>query len=60
MIDQMRAVRAARVQACGLVGLVGLCRDSYRNPPEAEQMTRNLAGKMVEIARARRRFGLSV
>jgi len=37
--------------------LVGLSRDSYRNPPEADQMTKDLSGKIVEIAHARRRFG---
>lgn len=37
--------------------LVGLSRDSYRNPPEVDQMTQDLTGKIVEIAQARRRFG---
>ena len=37
--------------------LVGLSRDSYRNPPEVDQMTKDLTGKIVEIAQARRRFG---
>src|SRR5512133_4188884 len=37
--------------------LVGLSRDSYRHPPETDQMTRDLTGKIVEIAQARRRFG---
>jgi len=37
--------------------LVGLSRDSYRHPPEADQMTKDLSGKIVEIAHARRRFG---
>jgi putative transposase len=37
--------------------LVGLSRDSYRHPPEADAMTRNLSGKIIEIAHARRRFG---
>jgi putative transposase len=37
--------------------LVGLSRDSYRHPSETDQMTRDLAGKIVEIAQARRRFG---
>lgn len=37
--------------------LVGLSRDSYRNPPEAGAMTQELSSKIVEIAHARRRFG---
>ena len=37
--------------------LVGLSRNSYRHPPEADQMTKDLTGKIVEIAQARRRFG---
>ena len=37
--------------------LVGLSRDSYRHPREADQMTKDLSGKIVEIAHARRRFG---
>ena len=37
--------------------LVGLSRDSCRHPPESEQMTKELTGKIVEIAQARRRFG---
>ena len=37
--------------------LVGLSRDSYRHPPESDQMTKDLTGKIVEIAQARRRFG---
>ena len=37
--------------------LVGLSRDSYRNPPEADAMTQELSNKIVEIAHARRRFG---
>jgi putative transposase len=37
--------------------LVGLSRDSYRHPPETDQMTKDLAGKIVEIAQMRRRFG---
>jgi len=36
--------------------LVGLSRDSYRNPPEVDQMTKDLTGKIAEIAQARRRF----
>jgi len=36
---------------------VGLSRDSYRNPPEADAMTQELSSKIVEIAHARRRFG---
>ena len=41
-------------RACSLVGL---SRDSYRHPPETNQMTQDLSGKIVEIAQARRRFG---
>ncbi len=41
-------------RACSLVGL---SRDSYRHPPEADQATKDLRDKIVEIAQARRRFG---
>jgi putative transposase len=37
--------------------LVGLSRDSYRNPPEPDQATLDLSSKIVEIAQVRRRFG---
>ena len=37
--------------------LVGLSRDSFRHPPELDQTTVELSGKIVEIALARRRFG---
>jgi len=37
--------------------LVGLSRDSYRNPPEPDQATVELTGKIIEIAQVRRRFG---
>nr|WP_184533944.1 IS3 family transposase [Variovorax sp. Sphag1AA] len=37
--------------------LVGLSRDSYRNPPESDQATQDLQASIVEIAHARRRFG---
>ena len=37
--------------------LVGLSRDSYRHPPETDQVTKQLSSKIVEIAHARRRFG---
>lgn len=37
--------------------LVGLSRDSYRHPPEADAATRELVGRIVEIAHVRRRFG---
>jgi putative transposase len=36
---------------------VGLSRDSYRNPPEPDQATVELSGKIIEIAQVRRRFG---
>jgi putative transposase len=41
-------------RACGLVGL---SRDGYRHPPEPDALSRELSGKIVEIAYARRRFG---
>lgn len=37
--------------------LVGLSRDSYRHPPQADQATLDLHEKIVEIAHVRRRFG---
>jgi putative transposase len=37
--------------------LVGLSRDSYRNPPIIDSETAALSGAIVEIAHARRRFG---
>jgi putative transposase len=37
--------------------LVGLSRDSYRNPPVVDEATQQLSAKIVEIAQARRRFG---
>lgn len=37
--------------------LVGLSRDSYRHPPQADQATVELNEKIVEIAHVRRRFG---
>jgi putative transposase len=37
--------------------LVGLSRDSYRHPPEADQVSKELSSKIVEIAHVRRRFG---
>ncbi len=37
--------------------LVGLSRDSYRHPPQADQVTMELQEKILEIAHARRRFG---
>ncbi|MDP2828442.1 MAG: IS3 family transposase [Sulfuricellaceae bacterium] len=41
----------------GACRLAGLSRDSYRHPPEADQLSKDLSGKIVEIAHARRRFG---
>ena len=41
-------------RACSLEGL---SRDSYHQPPQADQATRDLGDKIVEIAQARRRFG---
>ena len=37
--------------------LVGLCRDSYRNPPQPDALSIELHGRIVEIAQVRRRFG---
>ena len=37
--------------------LVGLSRDSYRQPPEADQATQDLSARIIEIAHVRRRFG---
>lgn len=37
--------------------LVGLSRDSYRNPPMVDAMTQTLSAKIIEIAQVRRRFG---
>jgi len=37
--------------------LVGLSRDSYRNPPVVDEATQQLRAKIVEIAQVRRRFG---
>ncbi|WP_373423322.1 IS3 family transposase [Variovorax paradoxus] len=57
-----RAAVAIMIGECDLserraCRLVGLSRDSYRNPPEANAMTQELSSKIVEIAHARRRFG---
>jgi len=37
--------------------LVGLSRDSYRNPPVPSEATQRLSARIVEIAQVRRRFG---
>jgi putative transposase len=37
--------------------LVRLSRDSYRHPPQDDEMTIQLTGKIIEVAHARRRFG---
>lgn len=37
--------------------LVGLSRDSYRNPPVPTEATQRLSARIVEIAQVRRRFG---
>ncbi len=37
--------------------LVGLSRDSYRKPPQPDQLTRDLCVRIVDIAHVRRRFG---
>ena len=36
---------------------MGLSRDSYRNPPQPDQLTRDLGERIVDIAHVRRRFG---
>ena len=36
---------------------MGLSRDSYRHPLQQDALNRELHGKIVEIAHARRRFG---
>ena len=36
---------------------MGRSRDSYRNPPEPDQLTRDLCERIVDIAHLRRRFG---
>jgi putative transposase len=41
-------------RACSLVGL---SRDSYRNPHQPDQLTRDLGERIVDIAHVRRRFG---
>jgi putative transposase len=41
-------------RACSLVGL---SRDSYRNPPQPDQLTRDSGEPIVDIAHLRRRFG---
>jgi len=41
-------------RACSLVGL---SRDSYRNPSQPDQLTRDLGKRIVDIAHIRRRFG---
>ena len=41
-------------RACSLVGL---SRDSYRNPPQPDQLTRELVEHIVDISHVRRRFG---
>jgi putative transposase len=57
-----RAAILVMIEQCDLserraCGLVGLSRDSFRHPPESDQMTKDLSGKIVEIAQPRRRFG---
>jgi putative transposase len=38
-------------------GLVGLSRDSYRNPPVPDATTVALSAAIIDLAQARRRFG---
>ena len=57
-----RAAVAVMIDQCDLserraCRLVGLSRDSYRNPPQDDEMTKQRSGKIIEIAHARRRFG---
>ncbi len=40
-------------RACSLVGL---SRDSYRNPPQPDQLTRDFGERIVDIAHVGRRF----
>lgn len=51
MVEQHRL---SERRACRLVGL---SRDSYRNPPVVDEATQQLSAKIVEIAQVRRRFG---
>jgi putative transposase len=37
--------------------LVGLSRDSYRNPPVPSELNATLSGQIIELAHLRRRFG---
>ena len=37
--------------------LVGLSRDSYRNPPVPSELNGTLSGQIIELAHLRRRFG---
>lgn len=49
----VREHRLSEHRACRLVGF---SRDSDPHPPQADAATRKLAGRIVEIAHARRRF----
>jgi putative transposase len=51
MVEQHRL---SERRACRLVGL---SRDSYRNPPVVDEATQQLSARIVEIAQVRRRFG---
>ena len=37
--------------------LTGLSRDSYYYPPETDQISKDLTGKIIDVAQARQRFG---
>lgn len=58
-IDEADHAGSRRRSRVGLreATLARLSRDSYRHPPQADAMTRELSSKIVEIAHARRRFG---
>ncbi len=56
----MKKSRLTEEQIIGFLrqaDLVGLSRDSYRNPPVVDEATQQLSAKIVEIAQVRRRFG---
>jgi putative transposase len=51
MVDQYQL---SERRACRLVGL---SRDSYRNPPEVDAKTQALSAAIIDLAHVRRRFG---
>ena len=40
--------------------LVGLSRDSYRNPPVMNEENARLSAMIIDIAQTRRRFGYQI